>query len=333
LDSYSSSVDQSRSRFSRTALRAYLPTVLTRFFGDSLVQFLLIGLALFLGYSFLHRGQSEFAPSHQIALTLDDLRAMDLSFQSQWQRQPTAQEFNGMVESKIQEEILYREGLKMGLDKDDTIVKRRMAQKMQFLAEDVAASHEPSAQELKGWFAKNAEQFALPSRVTFRHLFFGFDKRGQHAQQDAAAALMKLAGEPQNLPRAAASADAFMFEDYYADRTAEQLASEFGPTFALGMFSLKPGAWRGPVESGYGWHLVFIDSIIPGRIPQFEEVEPDVHTAWLAAQKAQAWQDAYSRMRARYTVLVPVPDGQVPASASPGEPPRKALMPPEASPQ
>ena len=201
---------------------------------------------------------------------------MELTFQSQWQRQPTVEEFNGMVENKIQEEILYREGLQMGLDKDDTIVKRRMAQKVQFLAEDVAAAHEPSTQELKAWFAGNAEKFALPGRVTFRHVFFGFDKRGPNAQKDAAAALPRLAGQPQNSPLAAATADAFMFEDYYADRTAEQLAKEFGPTFAVGIFGLKPGAWSGPLESGYGWHLVFIDSIIPGRIPEFEEVEPDV---------------------------------------------------------
>ena len=169
-----------------------------------------------------------------------------------------------MVENKIQEEILYREGLQMGLDKDDTIVKRRMAQKVQFLAEDVAAAHEPSTKELKAWFAGNAEKFALPGRVTFRHVFFGFDKRGQNAQKDAAAALPRLAGQPQNSPLAAATADAFMFEDYYADRTAQQLAKEFGPTFAVGIFGLKPGAWTGPLESGYGWHLVFIDSIIPG---------------------------------------------------------------------
>jgi parvulin-like peptidyl-prolyl isomerase len=221
----------------------------------------------------------------------------------------------------------------MGLDKDDTIVKRRMAQKVQFLAEDVAAAHEPSTEELKTWFAKNAEKFALPSRVTFRHVFFGFDKRGQSAQKDAAAALQKLTGQPVNSPLAAAAADAFMFEDYYADRTAEQLAKEFGPTFAVGIFQLKPGVWAGPIESGYGWHLVFIDSIIPGRIPGFEEVEPDVHTAWLAAQKQQAWQDAYARMRARYTVLLPAAPPPGAASAAPAEPPRKELLPPEASPQ
>jgi peptidyl-prolyl cis-trans isomerase C len=330
LDPESPNVDRSRDS---GLLRARAPRALRRFFADSLVQFLLIGLTLFLAYTFLHRGPSAVEPSHQIALTLDDLRAMELTFQSQWQRQPTVEEFNGMVENKIREEILYREGLAMGLDKDDTIVKRRMAQKVQFLAEDVAGGHEPSTLELKAWFAKNAEEFALPSRVTFRHLFFGFDKRGQNAQRDAAAGLQKLAGQPKNSPLAASSADAFMFEDYYADRTPEQLAKDFGPTFAVGVFRLKPGAWTGPLESGYGWHLVFIDSNIPGRIPEFEEVEPDVHTAWLAAQKAQAWQAAYARMRARYTVLLPATPPAAVASPPVGEPPRKEMPQPEASPQ
>ena len=74
----------------------------------------------------------------------------------------------------------------MGLDKDDDIVKRRMAQKMQFLAEDVATAHEPSTAELQAWFEKNSNKFALPSRYSFRHLYFSPDKRGKNAQEDAA---------------------------------------------------------------------------------------------------------------------------------------------------
>ncbi len=241
---------------------------------EPLLHFLLIGLALFVVYSWMHRGQGGIESSHEIALSFDDLRTMDLYFESQWHRQPTGEEFNAMVENKIQEEILYREGLAMGLDKDDTIVKRRMAQKLQFLAEDVASAHEPSTEELQAWFAKNSEKFALPSRATFRHLFFSFDKRGQNAEGDAAAALMKLSDQPESTPLAVALADPFMFKDYYADQTPAELAKEFGPTFGLGVFKLKPRSWQGPIESGFGWHLVFIDSIIPGRIPVFEEIEP-----------------------------------------------------------
>jgi peptidyl-prolyl cis-trans isomerase C len=280
---------------------------------EPLVHFLLIGAALFAVYGFLHHGQSANV-NHQIVLTLDDLRQLEVSFVSQWHRQPSPEEFTGLVESHIREEVLYREGLAMGLDKDDTIVKRRMAQKVEFLSEDVATAHEPTTGELKDWFAKNGQKFALPNRATFRHLFFGFDRRGQNAQMDALSALAKLSGKPEDLPLGKSLADPFMFQDYYGDRAPDQLAKEFGPVFTEGLFELKPGSWQGPIESGYGWHLIWIESIVPGRVPNFEEVEPDVKTAWLADQKAEQWRKAYAKMRAKYEVLVPKPPEE-PASA------------------
>ncbi|HEX8799574.1 MAG TPA: peptidylprolyl isomerase, partial [Terriglobales bacterium] len=182
---------------------------------EPLLHFLLIGLALFAIYAYMHRGRMGIESSRQIMLSLDDLRQMDLYFESQWHRQPTPQEFQAMVEDKVREEVLYREGLAMGLDKDDTIVKRRMAQKMQFLAEDVAAAHEPSTTELKAWFDKNKQKFALPSRYSFRHLYFSPDKRGKNAQDDAAKALAKIAGLPEDSKLAASLGDQFMFQDYY----------------------------------------------------------------------------------------------------------------------
>ena len=163
--------------------------VLKRWLREPLLHFLLLGVVLFAVYAYMQRGRGGVESSKQIALSLDDLRTMDMYFESQWHRQPTPAEFQAMVEDKVREEVLYREALAMGLDKDDTIVKRRMAQKMQFLAEDVAAAHEPSTAELKAWFEKNSNKFALPSRYSFRHLYFSPDKRGKNAQDDAAKAL------------------------------------------------------------------------------------------------------------------------------------------------
>src|SRR5208283_4462189 len=191
-----STAGESRMHRVQVSLRLLFARVMR----EPLLHFLLIGVVLFVTYSWMHRGQGGVEPSHEIALSFDDLRTMDLYFESQWHRQPTGEEFNAMVENKIQEEILYREGLAMGLDKDDTIVKRRMAQKLQFLAEDVASAHEPSTAELQAWFAKNSEKFALPSRATLRHLFFSFDKRGQNAEGDAATALVKLSDQPESTP-------------------------------------------------------------------------------------------------------------------------------------
>ena len=306
--------------------QSYLPR-LKRWLREPLLHFLLLGVVLFGAYAYIQRGRGGVESSKQIALTLDDLRTMDLYFESQWHRQPTPVEFQAMVEDKVREEVLYREGLAMGLDKDDEIVKRRMAQKMQFLAEDVAAAHEPSTAELKAWFEKNNSKFALPSRYSFRHLYFSPDKRGKNAQEDAAKVLAKIAGQPEDSKLAVSSGDSFMFQDYYGDRTPEAIAKEFGPQFAVGLEKVKPGSWQGPIESGYGWHLVFVDTVIPGRIPAFEEMEPDVKTAWLAEQKQQAWQKAYKEMRAKYTVLLPAPPEKG-ASQPPPPPPKKQVPAP-----
>ena len=278
-----------------------------RLLREPLVHFLLIGAVLFGLYSATQSGRPATAASKEIRLSVDEIAQLTLLYQSQWRRPPTPQELARMVENKVQQEILYREALAMGLDKDDEIVKRRMAQKMQFLAEDVAAAREPTMTELRSWFEKNSAKFAQPPRLSFRHLYFSPDRRGPRARDDAQEALAKLAGQPVDAKIAGSLADPFMFQEYYRDRAPEFLGKEMGPQFASGGRQARTGSWQGPIESGFGWHLVFVDTVIPGRVPAFEEVEADVRTAWLGEQKAQAWEKAYKEMRAKYTVLLPGP--------------------------
>jgi len=293
---------------------------------EPLVHFLLIGVVLFAVYAYTDRGRGGVESSKQIRLTFDDLAQMALLFQAQWRRDPTAEELGRLVDSRVEEEVLYREGLAMGLDKDDTIVKRRMAQKMQFLAEDVAAAREPTTLELAKWYEQNRDQFQQPPRVSFRHLYFSPDRRGARAREDAASALAQLAGQPEDSKLVVTLADPFMFQEYYRERAPEFLGKEFGPRFALAVAKLPPGSWQGPVESGFGWHLVFVDALVPGRIPPFEEIEGDVKTAWLAEGKTRAWEKAYQDMRAKYTVLLPAPpDAQ--ASARIVASPRRREIP------
>jgi len=273
---------------------------------EPLLHFLLIGAVLFAAYGYFAPAQDTQASSTQITLTPQDVMAMGAFFQSQWQRLPTPDEFARMVENKVQEEVLYREAVAMGLDKDDTIVKRRMAQKLQFLAEDVAEAYEPTSEELEAWYAKNADKFAMPGRVNFRQIYFSPDTRGAQARADAEVALKTLTDQPVDTALAEKLGDPFMLQDYYADRSPEQIAKEFGPVFAQGVFSAGVGAWAGPIESGFGWHLVFVDSFVPGRQPDFAEIEGDVKTAWLSEQKELAWRKAYDAMRAKYTVVLPV---------------------------
>jgi hypothetical protein len=278
-----------------------------RLLREPLIHFLLIGAALFAGFHWLQPVRKAEPSSKQIQFSLEELSQLALLFESQWKRQPTVSELDRLVENKVQTEILYREALATGLDQNDEIVKRRMAQKMQFLAEDVAAAREPTTGELKAWYAKNTDKFAMPKRVSFRHLYFSPDRRGSHAREDAAKLLAQLTVQPQAVKLAESSTDPFMFQEYYRDRAPDYVGKEFGPQFARSVEKLPEGSWQGPIESGFGWHLVFVDTVIPGRVPEFEEIEVDVKTAWLSEQKMLAWDKAYKEMRAKYTVLLPRP--------------------------
>ena len=288
---------------------------------EPLLQFLLIGLALFAVQRALPPSRVDQTDRKRIVLTQDDVSQLTLMWQAQGQPPPTPEEMQGLLESRIREEVLYREALKMGLDKDDTIVKRRMVQKMDFLAEDLSELREPSREELKGWFAKNAARFTLPGRVSFRHLYFSFDKHGEKTIAAAAAALKQVAGKPQNSSDAAALADPFMFLDYYGDRSFDYIAKTFGSAFARSLFELKAGSWQGPIESGYGWHLVFIDSLTPAHLPEFEEVEADVKTGWVDEQRTEFKRKAFEAMKASYEIVLPkVPTNDAPvAAAAPAE--------------
>jgi peptidyl-prolyl cis-trans isomerase C len=276
-----------------------------RWLREPLLQFVVIGLALFAGHRMLNGGVEPGDAPGRIELTADDLRQIRIVWLAQGRPSLTPEQMQSLVESRVRTEILYREALALGLDKDDTIVKRRMAQKMDFLFEDVAALREPTTDELRAWFEKNAERFTVPARATFRHLYFSPDRRGHRAREAAAAALTKITHEPMDSRVATALGDPFMFQDYYGDRAPEDVAKTFGPGFARALFEVAPGAWTGPIESGYGWHLVWVDALTPARVPPFEEVEPVVKTAWLEDQRAEMREKTFEAMRARYTVVLP----------------------------
>lgn len=175
---------------------------------------------------------------------------------------------------------------------------------MDFLAADVAAMREPNNADLTGWFAENSDRFAIPRRASFRHLYFSPDERGVSARDDAVATLKAIEGKPANSVDVAALADPFMLRSYYRNSTPDLVLKEFGPSFAAQLFELDPGGWRGPIQSGYGWHLVRIDAMEPGRIPAFEEVEAEVRSAWYDARYQEIKRAALEEMRSRYTVVV-----------------------------
>jgi peptidyl-prolyl cis-trans isomerase C len=289
----------------RKWLQLPMSSHLRRWLREPLLHFLVIGAALFAAYAALNRDPNDKKDQRRIVVTENDLSQMTIATLAQGRPAPTIEQMRSLLEAKIREEVLYREALAMGLDKDDIIVKRRMLQKMDFLAEDLSDLREPSREELQAWFRNNAQRFAYPPRISFRHLYFSFDKHGAKTAEAAATALKQIAGKPADSPEAAALADPFMFRDYYADRSPDQVGSEFGGKFERSLFDLKPGSWLGPLESGFGWHLVFVDSMTPGRIPEFAEVESEVKSEWIKDQRAEFKRKAYEAMKARYEIVLP----------------------------
>jgi peptidyl-prolyl cis-trans isomerase C len=278
--------------------------VLRRGLREPLIHFLLIGLALFVIYSFLFSSPGNQSNSNRIELTAADLNQLQVTSMAQWQRPPTPDEMRGLIETRVRQEVLYREALAMGLDQNDEIIKRRLAQKMEFLGEDVSALGTPSSEELKAWFEKNAAKFAQPGRLTFRHLYFSPDKRGPQTKRDAEATLQKLGVQPA---RESALGDRFVDQNYFADCSSEQVTKVFGSKFSESLFKLtSKGSWQGPLESGLGWHLVWIETITPGRIPSFEEVEPEqLKSEWTTEKREETKRKAFAAISKRYEIVLP----------------------------
>ena len=281
------------------------PSLLRRWLREPLLHFLLLGLALFVVYAALNPGALQRQDSNRIVITADDLAQLQISWRAQWQRPPTPDEMRNLLEGKIREEVLSREATTLGLDKDDTIVKRRLAQKMEFVMEDVAALREPTDDKLRRWFEQNRQRFALPSLVTFRHLYFSPDLRGARTRDDATDVLRKLARKPRESPEIQEFSDRFMFQDFYAEQSPDQIAGIFGTHFAQAVLGTRAGKMARTNQSGLGWHLVWIKSTIPGRVPAFEEIEATVKSAWLEEQRAEAKHKMFENMRARYQIVLP----------------------------
>jgi hypothetical protein len=281
--------------------------MIARWLREPLLQFLLAGVLLFGAWKVVSPDSYARGPTTRIVLTDDDLQQLATTWIAAGRAPPSPQQMRQLVEDRIREEVLYREALALGLDKDDTIVKRQLARKMEFLAEDVSKLEEPKPGELKAWYEKNKGRFALPPRVSFRHVYFSPDRRGAMVRADAERALSQLAGKPIDSPSIATAGDPFMFQQYYGDRPYDDFARQFGPPFARALVELTPGAWAGPIASGYGWHVVFVESLTPQRIPDYEDIESDVKTAWVEDRRNEVRARMYEAMRARYEVVLPTP--------------------------
>ena len=268
---------------------------------EPLAHFVAAGLVLFVGYALLHPERFAADTSRRIELSATDVARVELAFIARWQRPPTAPELRGLLTSEVRNEILSREAIALGLDKNDVIVKRRLAQKMEFLADDTSGGRDATLAELRAWFDLHRSEFAPASRITFRHVFFSTDQRGAGAEGAARRALTSASDRRDAVPRG----DPFMFQDYYAGQTEAQVAQVFGSGFAKTLFSSETRRWSGPFASGLGWHIVWAEELRPGEVPTYEDVEAEVRERWMSEQRDVAKRASFEAMLARYEVVLP----------------------------
>jgi hypothetical protein len=287
---------------------------MSRWLREPLLHFVLLGALTFAAHALVSR--DERRRPDEIVITQAQLAMLATTFAGTWQRPPTADEMNGLIRDYVREEVAAREAIALGLDKDDTVIRRRLRQKLEFISEDMTARAEPTERELEDYLAAHEDVFRAERRFTFTQVYLDPQRRGDRLPSDTDALLARLRADPDL--DALTLGDSLLLGSRFDALPASEVAREFGEAFAKKLTTLAVGRWQGPIESGYGWHLVWIESIAPGGVPAFEDVEPDVKTAWLADQKAIKWQKAYATMRAKYEVIAPQP----PAGAAP--PPQQA---------
>lgn len=276
-------------------------SLVSRWLREPLVHFLLLGGSFFVLYWAVGGSQSA-ASDRTIRLAEGDVQRLAAAWQLQWSRPPSVEELTNLVKEHIREEIFYREALALGLDQDDSIVRRRLAQKMQFLSEDVAEQQEPSDDELRKFFVQNSERFEIPARVTFTHIYFSVDKRSDRADDDAKEALEAIRGgaDPAGI------GDRFMLQNYYAVRSKDDIAGMFGAAFAEDLFGRRGEGWHGPVKSGYGLHLVRVEQRIDALKPAWEKVRAEVASAWSDENRRTANDKLYEKLRGEYDIDIAV---------------------------
>jgi peptidyl-prolyl cis-trans isomerase C len=268
---------------------------------EPLFHFLFIGAVLFVLFGIV--GESDTGPDNRIEVTQADVERLVATWQRRWNRLPTPSELNNLVESYIREEILYREAVAMGLEKDDSVVRRRMAQKIEFLFKDISTPPEPTDGDLQAYLEKYPDKFTSPARYNFSHIYLSVDKRGENAMKDAGELLTKLQNNP-NQKDPTQFSDLFMFDYDFADITEFEITRIFGEQFAKALAGIKTGQWQGPVDSGYGIHLVKVGKRIEPSLPPLAEIRDKVQMEYIAELQRNANQKFYLSLRERYEVVV-----------------------------
>jgi hypothetical protein len=272
--------------------------LLARVLREPLTHFVAIGIAIFVAAHVIEEQRSRY----NIAVSSAAVVRIANTYAQQYGAPPTPQQMRTMIDNQVREEIYLREGLALGLDRDDEIVRRRIAQKFDFLQQDQAAPREPTEVQLRGWYAGHRDRFTEPARRSFEQRFYAPDKRGDaEAKALAASAAHALAAG-----KAAPEADAFPGPGTAVALSGDEVERVFGGQgFGAEVFAAVPGRWTGPLRSGFGWHLIRVTEARPARTRPLQEARDDVRRDWTEADRLARNDAVWQTLRARYSVSLP----------------------------
>lgn len=284
--------------FDTTPPKPRIPSFIRRLAGEPLLHFLVLGGLLFAILSF--RGGINSSRPEEIVVTPAVVVRLAQLHQVQTGAMPDAETREWLVQNWLREEMMVREAKALGLEEGDELVRRRLVQKLEFLQGDIAAAQEPDEASLGAFLAAHPERFTAPAQVSITHVYFSPDKRGREkARADAEAArLMLVAGAD-----AASLGDAFPLRRDYQDMTEQGLTRVFGQQpIVAAAFSAEPGQWVGPVQSGFGWHLIKITTRAAARPLSVEEAGDALIAAWKEDRRAAFDAQRLSDLKSKYDI-------------------------------
>lgn len=268
---------------------------------EPLVHFLLIGAALFVIFEIFD--DPPDTSSSRIVISASQIKFLGANFTRTWKRPPSENELKNLVDNYVREEILYREALALGLDKDDQIVRRRLNQKMEMMSSDLVQALTPSDEDLTNYLADHPDRFRVDPRLSFNHIFLDPQKRGLALEDDAALLLEQLTEEHERGDLSSLGDNLLIPPDINLMTTSE-ISRTFGGVFSKAIMELQPGTWAGPVRSGYGYHLVLVTEKIDGRLPQLSEIREQVEREWMVERKTKLNEEILKKLRENYTVEI-----------------------------
>jgi hypothetical protein len=270
---------------------------------EPLLHFALAGAALFGAYTWMNRTPEipNMSKATQIKISAGDVKWLTENWTTQWQRPPTREDFRGLIVDYLNERLLAREARALGLEDNDVVIRRRLAQKLTFLIDGTLHNAEPSEDELLRFYEANAHRFQSGARISFVHVYFSPQRRSD-ARSDATDAL-KLLLERGTTPSTAELGDRLLIESELRDETEQSIANAFGPDFARAAFALEAHAWSGPIESGYGLHLVRVSALQEAWLPPLSEVRTRVVEDWRREQEQSAKARYLAELRKKYDIV------------------------------